>query len=375
MSPKKTRAKPSAAVAVESLAASGVKLGFTQAFIARKPATSPASNCAEILARASTGVTQQSQNYLPGLMLAFVYVAQGLLEREGKTSQKDPLNHYERVKRRGSTTTTLSLKVPGDKNNQAFGIRPFMNRLAATLWDEPLARRGFPNAPLHNTRTWNEHRDVLDMVFAMRLPDRRALADGLWAQLMLLDRFADAGSLTLSPRPFWLLLANFRAETGDPPGAVFQGLVYAFYAADSTDVILEASKSRAGGARIGRVGDIDGRSGARLVRTAEVKDLRLTMDNWHSELSGFLRNLQGHADATALVFAAELDDRVREELEARGVHALDRADMLRTVATWDLNKQRVAARGFRYYVERIETNTKLAKRLADFARANDFTLD
>jgi hypothetical protein len=67
-----------------------------------------------------------------------------------------------------------------------------------------------------------------------------------------------------------------------------------------------------------------------------------------------------------LVVAIGFEAGVREEIEALGVKTLDRDDLLRIVELWDPFKQRTAVQSLVYYVQHVEKNSSLIRRVGTF---------
>jgi len=113
------------------------------------------------------------------------------------------------------------------------------------------------------------------------------------------------------------------------------------------------------------VADVDGWNGAELVLSIEVKDEAIS-DPEDGTLDGFLANLAEWPDAAAIVLARSATDDVVTELSRHNVSTLDRERMLEAVRLWDLNKQRLAAREFHYYLARVERHDGLIARFEAF---------
>ena len=80
-----------------------------------------------------------------------------------------------------------------------------------------------------------------------------------------------------------------------------------------------------------------------------------------SDLENFA-NETGKRGALGLVVALGFEEGVQEEIEALGVKALDRDDLLRIVELWDPLKQRTAAQSRVYYAQHVEKNSFLSAR-------------
>ncbi|HET8638235.1 MAG TPA: hypothetical protein VFL96_15400, partial [Acidobacteriaceae bacterium] len=172
---------------------------------------------------------------------------------------------------------------------------------------------------------------------------------------------------------FRAVLEHFQitAQKGEPTGASYQGIVFGFIRADNPHLQVEIDKVRTGSKRLQRVGDIDCWEGSRLAISAEVKQFRLKKDNVR-DLEAF-GNETGKRGAIGLVVAIAFEDGVRGEIEGLGLRALDRNDLLRIVELWDPLKQRTAVQSLVYYVEHVEKNASLSKRVKDFLKSDHIT--
>jgi hypothetical protein len=306
---------------------------------------------------------RRNRNSLPGLVLALLALVERVLSAQGLESDARGIDAFERETHdpRGRPVNTLNVVVDGQK----VRLRPLYNGVQHVVVHE-LRRYGYPNMPGHATQAWPQHRDILDGLFAMTPNERRAVLDGVWMTVVALHRFARRTVDEASPRPFAVILEEFpNTQHGEPAGAVLQGLAFAYYRADSPNVTIDTGKVRAGSRRVGRVGDVDGWNGPELVLSIEVKDEAIT-DPEDDALDGFLANLAEWPDATAIVLARSAAEDVVAELAKLNVSTLDRGRMLENVHLWDLNKQRLAAREFYYYLARVELHSGLIARFEGF---------
>jgi len=115
-----------------------------------------------------------------------------------------------------------------------------------------------------------------------------------------------------------------------------------------------------------RVGDIDCWEGSRLAISAEVKQFTLKKDAV-PDLEAF-GNETGKRGALGMVIALAFEEGVRNEIEALGLKALDRNDLLRIVELWDPLKQRTAVQSLVYYVQHVEKNSSLTDRTKAFLK-------
>jgi hypothetical protein len=159
---------------------------------------------------------------------------------------------------------------------------------------------------------------------------------------------------------------NITARKGEPSGATYQGIVFGFVRADNPHLQVEIDKVRTGSKRLQRVGDIDCWEGSRLAISAEVKQFVLNK-NAVPDLEAF-GNATGKRGALGMVIALAFDEGVRDDIEALGLKALDRNDLLRIVELWDPLKQRTAVQSLVYYAQHVEKNSSLTDRLKVFLK-------
>jgi hypothetical protein len=305
-----------------------------------------------------------NRNFLPGLVLAMLALVEHVLAHEGVESEEDGIDAYDRQTQnaRGRHVNTLNVVLA---DGETIRLRPLYNAVQHVIVHE-LRRYDYPNMPGHATQAWRQHQDILDGLFAMTPTERRAVLDEVWATVTALHRFVRRTVGEASPRPFALILGDFpNTQRGEPAGAVLQGLAFAYYRADSPNVTIETGKVGAGSRRVGRAGDVDGWNGPELALSIEVKDEDIT-DPEDEALDGFLANLSEWPDATAIVLARGATDEVVEELAKQNVAVLTRERMLDAVLWWDLNKQRLAAREFYYYLGRVQRHSGLKQRFEAF---------
>lgn len=307
---------------------------------------------------------RSNRNFLPGLVLAMLALVERVLELTGAESEPRGIEAFDRQREtsQGRPVNTLNVIV-GD--GHVVRLRPLYNAVQHVIVNQ-LRRYDYPNMPGHATQAWRQHRDLLDGMFAMTPVERRAVLDQVWATVTALHRFARRTVVEAQPRPFAVILDEFpNTQRREPPGAVLQGLAFAYYRADSPNVTIETGKVGAGSRRVGRVGDVDGWNGPELVLSIEVKDEDLS-DPEDETLDGFLANLAEWPDATAIVLARSATPALIEALAHQNVSVLTRERMLDAVSRWDLNKQRLAAREFHYYLARQQRHSGLTQRFEAF---------
>jgi hypothetical protein len=315
---------------------------------------------------------RRSRNFLPALALAMIALVERVLGAEEASCEPDGIDAYDLEERtaKGSPVNTLNVMTA---DADVVRLRPLYN-MAQHVIVHDLRRYDFPNMPGHATQAWRQHQDLLNALFAMSPRERRAVLDAVWDTVLELHEFSPRVAHDASPRPFTVIVSEFaNTLTGEPRGAVLQGLAFAYYRADSPNVTIETGKVGAGSRRVGRVGDIDGWSGSELVLSIEVKDADLTASDSHS-LDGFLANLGEWPDATAIVLARDASSEIVDELASQNVALLTRERMLEAIRRWDLNKQRLAAREFYYYLSRVQRSSKLMSRFEAFLEDHDIRL-
>jgi hypothetical protein len=311
-------------------------------------------------------INEHNRRFIPGLLMAFVAMAEDATKRLGRKQIKDVLNEFgcERVNSRGQQVNTLNL-ILDDENT--VRLRPFYNA-AEHVFIHSLRRYDYPNMAPHATQAWSQHREMLSTVFAVSPVERRAIAEAVWNRVLELPEHLRRSAEDASPRPFALLLDEGEfpgTQKSEPPGAILQGLAFAYYRADSPNVTIETGKVGAGSRRTGRIGDVDGWNGPELVLSIEVKDDALGNSD-DPTFDGFIANLGEWPDATAIVVAREASDDVVNALVDQNVSLLTRETMLNSVVRWDLNKQRLATREFHYFLVRVQRHSGLIKRFETF---------
>lgn len=300
-----------------------------------------------------------------GLTLAFVVIAERALQHVGETSLDDPWERFDwqRTNRRGSPVNTLNLVV--DKR-LTIRLRGIYEQIAALVHND-LRRYDYPNSAPHATQAWQGHRDILEVAFRVPPEERRALVEGVWDVLLSLPAHEGRGASNAQPRPFEVVLSDFPGtQRGEPPGAVLQGLAFAYYRADSPTVTISTGKAKAGSRQTGRIADVDGWDGDQLALSIEVKDRDLTVLD-HGELGSFVGNLANWPDARAIVVARGAEQETVDFLASQDIRFFDRDEMIRSVGYWDLGKQQLAVREFLHYLVHVERNGRLIERYRAFA--------
>lgn len=172
----------------------------------------------------------------------------------------------------------------------------------------------------------------------------------------------DASTLEPVARAFAALLDDFEPScTSEKPGALFQGMVFAYIRADAPHLFLEVAKVGAGSKLLRRVGDIDGWQGERMVITVEVKSYEFDLSGVQG-LGAFIGEASGRRALTTIA-VLRFTPEARTCLEALGVRVLDVAQLQSRVDLWDSLKQQAA---FEDYVHHVEKSGPIRARLAAF---------
>lgn len=347
-----------------------IAIGFPADFAGREPDATGLVD--QVMARYDAVYAGPPQRtFATGLLLALVAQAEVYLAAEGQTRRSISLDDIRSdVDSQGRAAKQLILRTAA---GELIGLRPLYTRLHNLVAGD-MMRLGFPSAPGHATGAWTLFSHAIEDLLAATPEQRAAIAVRLWEILAELDRQRLDTGRPAAPRPFTLLLDTFEPrQAGEREGAQLQGMVYAYYRADAPNIDLDAGRSRAGSARTGRIGDLDGYSGDELVLTIEVKDIAITKSSVRN-FEDWWKKLLAYPNATKVGVARSFSDEARTELEARGVAILDEEIMARTVALWDLGKQQLALRGFWFYLNRIERDPKIKARFDEWLESQGLTL-
>lgn len=308
----------------------------------------------------------QQQNFWPALTLALLSQAEEALSTAGKDRVGEVFETFEIEKtgRNGRTVNTLNFIVDGKK----ITLRPRFNPAAHAIRIE--MRRDHPSAAPHATQAWRDYRPLIEMIYAMSPAARARLAEHVWdTGVNAAEERTWAKQAERIVRPFEYVLAEFDTHNARPGGALFQGLVFGYFRADSPNLTLESHPVNTGSSRADMPGDVAGFRGGEVELAVEVKDYAIPIEAVESILVDFLEDLSDAPNATAVVVADSVDQASRDRLAESNVIALGRADLRARVITWDLPKQQEALRGALYYLGRIQKNTALVTRLTAFLEA------
>ena len=317
-------------------------------------------------------VERENRHFHLGLVIAFLGVVERVCDTLEEDVVPDALIRYPPLaERNGRRVNTLTIPLPGAR---PVGLRYFYNVVESAVRFS-LGRRGYPSMAPHATQAWAQHRAELETIFAMDPRERKALAQGLWQEVLRLPRPAYRTADEARPRPFTTILREFFAAPGEPAGVVLQALGFAYFNVELAHLTsVECDKVRTGGARRGNVGDIDGWSGSDLVIAIEVKDLDLDEESEH-EVGGFLANLVNWPDTTAIVLANTVSPGVVGRLADTNIHTVTRQDLIRRTALWDMDRQEQALRSLEYYVIRVQAHDALSARFLEYLADREIELD
>ena len=325
-------------------------------------------NANELFQDFETGFPKRK--FSAGLLIAFIDFLKDLgIPGQKFKSLEEMLKKYPRQQTTaaGHHANTLIVNRGGEAGT--VSLRLFYNE-AERYFRAEKKRFDYPSCAPHATQAWADYRPWLDalVTFTSRELDqlRAKVADYVLAKLK--SQEFDPASVETDPPLFRLVLESFSltAQQGEPTGAAYQGIVFGFVRADNPHLQVEIDKVRTGSKRLQRVGDIDCWEGSRLAISAEVKQLTLNTDAV-PDLEAF-GNATGKRGTLGIVVALAFDEGARDEIEALGLKALDRNDLLRIVELWDPLKQRTAVQSLVYYAQHVEENSSLTDRLKAFLK-------
>lgn len=338
------------------------ELGFTQEFSSRVPEeTKDVRSALDWLDNARPS----GQNHWPALTLALVAQIEMLASQEGVDRYVNIFesNPPEQAQAAGRAINTLNFR---SNHGDSIKLRPLYNKAMQTIRHTML--RAHPSNPGHATQSWPAYSPLITKIAAMTPAERRGFVDEVW-ELGVLDKPTRslARVAERTARPFELVLREL--PTSVPRirgGAILQGLSFGYLRADSPNLILESHNVNTGSSRAGMLGDVDGFRGREPELAAEVKDLELTMVNVEVQLGDFLEDIVEAPNVTAIVFCLSASAEARDFIESRGVTVLDKEELARRVAVWDVPKQHEALRGAEYYLGRIQKDDSAVDYLRDW---------
>jgi len=312
------------------------------------------------------------RRFSAGLLIAFIRFLRDLgAFGRGFASLDDFLQAFplSAVSARGGQANALTVEVPDSRRARPrlVSIRPAYNEVE-TFFRVTNKRFDYPNCAPHATGQWRDYRHWLDALVTFSHDETAHLEDAVIRHVLdeLGSHELDPARLRPLERPFTRLLEEFdlSKQGREPLGAAFQGAVYAYIRADAPHLHLEVSRAGAGSKRLGRIGDIDGWDGERLVLSVEVKHFALD-ETSVGQVEPFLVEVT-RRNALALVAADVFSLEAAEHVAARGGRPVDLPMLLSLVDLWDPLKQRAALQAFIYYVHHIEKKKPLMERLERF---------
>ena len=266
----------------------------------------------------------------------------------------------------GKKANTLIVTRP---DGATLSLRPFYNKVEQFFRAEH-KRFDYPSCAPHATQAWSDYTSWLDALATFSQGQMAELRSKVIDYVLstLKSQAFDPESVKTEPPLFRTLLGDFdiTAQSGEPTGAAYQGIVFGFLRADNPHLQIEIDKVRTGSKRLQRVGDIDCWEGARLAISAEVKQYELKRDHIPS-LEAFAHET-GRRGALGLVAALNFSDGARESIESLSLKTLSIEDMGRIVELWDPLKQRTAVSSLIYYCRHVEKNTPLSERIDAFLK-------
>jgi hypothetical protein len=308
------------------------------------------------------------RKFSAGLLVAFIDFLKDLNTPGQKFKDLDDvLAKYPRQETTAAGHHANTLIVDRGGNAGTVSLRPFYNE-AERFFRSEKKRFDYPSCAPHATQAWADYRRWLDplVTFSSKELDqlRTKVVDYVLAKLK--SQEFDPASVEKLPPLFRVVLESFAitAQQGEPTGAAYQAIVFGFVRADNPHLQVEIDKVRTGSKRLQRIGDIDCWEGSRLAISAEVKQFTLKAGAV-VDLESFA-NATGKRGALGMVVALAFDVGVRGEIEALGLKALDRNDLLRIVELWDPLKQRTAVKSLLYCVQHVEKNSSLTDRVNAF---------
>ncbi|PSR25533.1 MAG: hypothetical protein C7B43_16620 [Sulfobacillus benefaciens] len=323
----------------------------------------------EIVANFDQGAKRK---FLPGLLIAFVWLLQDLGATGGRFSNLDAFYaaHPRILKTRaGNDANTLIVQKDADKT---ISIRPFYEKIQRWIRADQ-HRFDYPSAAPHATQAWKDYEHWINGLLLMTDDELNQLVDD--TKTFVLEKLPAqniaAETLRREPPRFFLFLKDFdlSKHPGEPTGAAYQGTVFGYIRADSSHLQVDVDKVRTGSKRVGRVGDIDAREGDVLVLSAEVK--QFLFDRTHlSDVAEFASLVTRH-QALGLIVALDFAEGVREELVEMGLEPVAKKDLLERVRLWDPLKQRIAVQALIYYTQYKEQNSALLTRVRTFFKDLD----
>lgn len=265
----------------------------------------------------------------------------------------------------GVRANTLIVMQP---NLKTISIRPFYNA-AERLFRATYHRFDYPTCPGHATHAWRDYTRWLDALVRLDSTTlaslRQRIVDFVLSQLP--DQGFNPDEVRREIPIFREILEGFPVTVRgrEKTGAAYQGIVFGFIRADNPHLQVITRKVRSGAAREGGIGDIDCWDGTNLAISAEVKQYIISQSTLE-DFAGFANDVNRRG-AIGIVVALDFDNNeVREQIEALGLRAISRRDLIAIVELWDPIKQKAALSALEFYARHIEKSSDLLTRLRDY---------
>ncbi|WP_304270957.1 hypothetical protein [Brevundimonas naejangsanensis] len=307
--------------------------------------------------------------YSAGLLMAFIDILEAAGIPDGQYQSLDELEKdYPRKKedRHGRPLRQLVLM----KNGSEYAIRAAYDKILRYFVFEK-HRVGYPSSAPDATGNWPGFSAWLDQLLRISALERSLLREHVVDHVLktIPEKVLRPEEKRSEPALFEATLRSFpltppKGSPSERTGAPLQGIVFGFLRADNPHLQVRVDRVRAGGERIGKVGDVDGWDGVRLAISAEVKQY-LFKENDLPTVAKFLANV-AERGSVGIIAALDFDLNARQALEDVGIIPLSVPEMLKIVKMWDLAKQRIAVAAFSYFIDAVEGSAPLYERYKSF---------
>lgn len=256
------------------------------------------------------------------------------------------------------------------KDGSEFAIRAAYDRILRYFVFEQ-KRVGYPSSAPDATGNWQGFVEWFNQLLSLSLEERGQIRARVVNHVLetIPEKVLRPEERRSDPALFEETLRNFplappRGSPRERTGAALQGMVFGFLRADNPHLQIRVDRVRAGGERIGKIGDVDGWDGVRLAISAEVKQYAFR-ENHLPAIARFLSSV-AERGAVGIVAAIEFDEPSRASLDGDGIVPLSVLEMLKIVKLWDLAKQRIAVAAFSYFIDAVEGSAPLYQRYKTF---------
>lgn len=311
--------------------------------------------------------SHKKRKFLLGLLFSFITLAEELTQQAKSETiihvfkKYPPLTETSKGKANSLSLGSPVLSLRNHYNEVEKVIRHYLQRVS------------YPNCAPHATQAREQYKQQFEEICSMSGGERLALGQILWDRILKIPYLKAEDGSKREVRPFEFAIQNFQNSRNEPPGAVLQGFVYAYYRADSPSVTFRPYKVGAGSSRVGAAGDIDGWVGTILALSVEVKDLPITEENLN-EFDQFQLQLSRWPNCTAIVVAQSFTEQAEKYLNDHQILCMTRTTMVKNVSYWDVPKQKLAIRELNYYFGVIQGHPKLIDRFKRFCEDNGISL-